>query len=54
MAAASACQEPNPKFDGAATSNDDTGPASTSTEAGPDTNEASTGPVATGDGTSGT
>jgi hypothetical protein len=51
---AAACQEPNPDFDGAATSSNDTGPAATSTETGPDTNATSTGPVATGDGTTGT
>jgi len=51
MAATAACQEPNPDFDGAATSSNDTGPAST-TEEGPDTNPTSTGPVVTGDGTS--
>lgn len=51
MAATAGCQEPNPDFDGAATTSNDTGPAST-TEEGPDTNPTSTGPVATGDGTS--
>jgi hypothetical protein len=50
MVVVAACQEPNPDFDGAATSSNDTGPASTSSE-GPGTSSDSTGPVVTSDGT---
>jgi hypothetical protein len=47
---AAACQEPNPDFDGPASSGD-TDPPSTSTESDPTMGTGSTGPVATGDGT---
>lgn len=47
-----ACKEPNPDFDGAAESANDTGPASTSST-GPTTAPDSTGPVVTGDASSG-
>lgn len=52
LLAAAACQEPNPDFDGAVESSNDTGPASTSTtDEGSTTSPDSTGPVVTSDAT---
>lgn len=54
LLSAAACKEPNPDFDGAAESANDTGSASTSTTGPePTTSPDSTGPVVTGDGTTG-
>jgi hypothetical protein len=47
-----ACQEPNPEFDGPAASSNGTSTSST-TDGGPDTGPEPTGPVVTGDGTTG-
>jgi hypothetical protein len=52
LLAVAACKEPNPDFDGAAESANDTGPATTSTGPEPTTSPESTGPVVTSDGTS--